>query len=710
MPRPARQALVALLVLLAGLLPATLHARVVRVEVLTRTVIAGGAPFGNSGAYERITGRLHYAFDAASPHNARVVDLALAERNAAGEVEAWSEFVLLRPVQPRRRSGVVLLDVVNRGGVTTNVFHLNVRGGSPDSAAAYGDALLLRRGYTLLHLGWQWDVAPGGPRLHFNAPRVRGGANGEPVTGLVRADFTADPSTGAGQATPARGFPLGHALGAGHEPYRVLDAADAANPSAGSGQAVLTVRNAPTGPRTVIPRARWRFARDSTAEGEATGAEARWVVVDGGLEPGRIYELVYRAADPVVVGAGLLAVRDAASWAKHGTPESPRDTAHLADGAGHVIAYGVSQTGRFLRHLLWEGLNRDEQGRKAIDGMFVHAAGAGRGSFNHRFAQPSRDAQPHSTFFYPTDVFPFASATTTDPVTRATGALTARTDTAFMPRVFYVDGGYEYWGRGASLAHTTPDGRRDVGVGPHERRFALAGAQHSGPAGWPLPAGARFGDSASAPAWRGDPLDQRLALRGLLVALTWWVRDDIPPPASAHPTIAAGQLVAPRFVRHPRIPGVRPPAAPTPVYRVDLGPRWAQGIVDVEPPRVGAPYAVLVPQVDSLGNDLGGIRSVELLAPLATYYPWQLREAPPLDRMVSFRGTFVPLPATEADRAARRDPRPSIERLYPSREAYLARVDAATAELVRRRFMLPDDAATARRRMESVWEFVTSLR
>jgi hypothetical protein len=667
------------------LVPFRLHARVVRVEILSRVVIGGGHRFGNAGAYERITGRIHYALDPSSPHNARIVDIAFAPRNAAGEIETWSEFVALRPVDRRRDSGIAIIDVVNRGGITTNVFHLDGRGGSPDSAAYYGDALLLRRGTTLIAVGWQWDVAPGGSRLHFGTPVVRA-ADGASITGLVRADYTVD--------SPTRAFPLGHALGAGHVPYPVANEHDAAN--------ALTVRDAPNGPRRIVPRTQWRFAGDTSG-----GSGTTMVFLEDGLDVGRVYELIYRARDPVLVGAGLAAIRDVASWLKHGSTDAPRDSSHLGVNVQHVIAYGVSQTGRFLRHYLYENFNTDESGRMALDAIFAHTAGAGRGSFNYRFAQPSRDAQPYSTFHYATDVFPFTSDVTTDPVTRKRGGLLEHARVDHLPKIFYVDGGYEYWGRGASLAHTTPDGLRDVGFGPNERRYVLASAQHSGPGAWPPRAVQLLNDSAAAPAYRGDPLDQRLALRALLISLVYWLRDDIPPPASMYPRITSRQLVTTARVRLPKIPGVHPPSAPTPVMRLDFGPEWTRGVA-IEPPRVGPPYTVLVPQVDSLGNESSGIRSIELLVPLATYLPWQLRSAPPRDRMVSFRGMFVPLPPTEEERARRRDPRPSVERLYGSRDVFLARVDEATRTLVERRFLLNEDVAAARRRMEATWDFVTT--
>lgn len=686
----------ALLALAAVLLFAPeARAHVVRVVVESRTDVAGGAPFGAAGAYERVTGRILFALDPLNPQNRKIVDLALAPRNARGQVEAWSEFVILRPRDPSRGSGVALIDVVNRGGMTTRVFHLGARvDASPDSAAFYGDALLFRGGITVVHLGWQWDVAPGGGRLHFGAPPVRAAGGAGPVTGLVRSDLTVD--------APARLLPLGHGLGAGHVPYPVDDPDDPAN--------VLTVRDTPLGARAVVPRDRWRFVSGDTAGGRIDAAAApddlRFVHLAGGFQPGKIYEMVYRAKDPVVVGAGLAAVRDVASYLKH---DADRDSARVARGIRQVIAYGVSQTGRFLRHYLYQDFNTDERGRKALDGIFAHTAGTGRGSFNHRFAQPSRDAQPYSTFFYPTDLFPFTSRTTTDPVTGARGGLLAHATPRHLPKVFYVDGGYEYWGRAASLAHTTPDGRTDVGFLPNERRYVVASAQHSSPAPFPPQPAAAFDSSTGARAYRGNPLDQRLALRALLVALVDWVRHDRTPPPSQYPTLGSGRLVTPGQVRFPTIPGVAVARAPYRAHRLDPGPGWTRGRVEREPPRVGAPYPVFVMQVDSLGNDLGGIRSVELLAPLATYFPWQLRSAAPAarDRLASFAGTFVPLPVTEAERRRRGDSRPSIEGLYGSRRRFLARVDEAARGLVERRFMLAEDVPAARRRMEETWSFVT---
>jgi len=645
-------------------------ARVVRVEILTRADITG--TFAGR-TYERLTGKVYFAFDPNNPNNRQIVDLALAPRNASGEVEAVSEFLMLRPKNAASSANFAVIDIVNRGGFTTFVFNLGARpGASPLSSEFYGDALLMNRGATIVALAWQWDVPPGGNALHFTAPAV--GSPAHPITGLVRSDITID--------APVNTIPLGHSL-AGAIGYPVADPDDRVN--------VLTMRDSPTGPRTTIPRSEWRFAR---MENGNVVADPRSVYMAKGFTPGKIYEVVYRAKDPVVVGAGLAAVRDIMSYLKYDSSA----VAHVRYGIG----YGVSQTGRFIRHYLYQDFNADERGRTVFDGFFVHTAGAGRGSFNHRFAQPSRDAQPYSTFFYPTDLYPFTSLPTTDPVTGQRAGLRDNLRSSRDTKVFYVDGGHEYWGRAASLTHTTPDGQHDVGFLPAERRYVISSAQHSSPAGWPLPESARIEGTS---AWRGDPLDQRLALRALMSSLIDWVTLKKEPAASTYPTLAEHNLVRAADLQFPKIPNLPVARIPNQPYRMDFGSQWSHGIIDREPPRLGAPYPLFVSRVDSLGNDLGGIRSIEIIAPLATYYPWQLRTGLPAgtDQLVSFRGTFIPLPKTEAERRASGDSRPSVEVLYGNRERFLKRVDEGISSLIAHRFLLPQDSAAARNRMIDVW-------
>lgn len=649
----------------------TALARVVRVEILSRADVSG--TFAGR-TYERLTGRVYFAFESHNPANKQIVDLDLAPRNPNGEIEAISEFVILRPKDPAQSADVAVVDIVNRGGMTTIIFNLDRDPrASPLSTEYYGDALLMNRGVTIVALGWQWDVPPGANLLHFQAPRV--GSPARPITGLVRSDITVD--------APTNELSLGYSLGVGAVAYPVANRNDPIN--------VLTVRDNPTGPRTIVPRSEWQFARRTAG---VVVADPHSVYMAKGFTPGKIYEIVYRAKDPVVVGAGLAAVRDIISYLKY----DPTSIAHVRYGIG----YGVSQTGRLIRHYLYQGFNADERGRVAFDGFFVHTAGAGRGSFNHRFAQPSRDAQPYSSFFYPTDLFPFASVATREPVTHQRTGLRDNMRSSSATKVFYVDGGYEYWGRAASLTHATPDGKQDVGFLSTERRYVISSAQHSSPAGWPLSDSAKI---AGTDSYSGDPLDQRLALRALMSSLIDWVALKKEPPTPAYPTLAQGNLVHAAELQFPRIPNLPVARSPYQAYRLDLGLHWSQGIIDREPPTLGTPYPVLVSLVDSIGNELGGIRSVEILAPLATYYPWQLRTGMPAgtDRLVSFRGTFTPLPKTEAERRGTGDSRPSIESLYGTRTRFLQRVDESISTLIAHRFLLPGDSTAARNRMIDVW-------
>ncbi|MGH7324681.1 MAG: alpha/beta hydrolase domain-containing protein [Candidatus Rokuibacteriota bacterium] len=668
-----RRLLIAALATGLASVPSTLEARVKSVIVESREDVLGGRIFGNVGSYEKLRGTVVYELDPNHPANAGIVDLTRAPRTGTGTVEARGTFLALRPRDPGKARGVALVEVPNRGGTAALAYFA---GGSfssdPTTPADFGDGLLLRQGLTILWVGWQFDVPRRGGTLRLEAPVVTEG--GRPIEGLVRSDFVVEQ-----RATTVT---LGHRA---HIPYPVVDPAHPDN--------VLTVRSGRLAPRRIVPREAWRFAREETGRFVDDPAH---LAMPGSFEPGKIYELVYRARDPVGVGLGLAAVRDVMAHAKH-DPTSPFP---VATG----IAVGISQTGRFLRHFLYEGFNADEAGRRVFDGLLIHTAGAGRGSFNHRFAQPSRDAHRFSSFFYPTDLFPFTSRTQLDPATGRHDGLLARVAPEHRPKTILTNTGYEYWGRAASLLHTTVEGGADIAPMENERIYHLAGGQHFVGA-FPPPETERLPGS---PGYRGNPLDFLPALRALLVALVQWVVAGQEPPPSAYPRISEGTLVPVSRLRFPRIPGLEAPRVVHEAHRLDYGPNWRDGIVTVEPPRVGPAFPSLVPQVDASGNELGGVRALELQVPLATYAPWSLRVgmAEPRDELVDFVGTWIPFQRTAAERRAAGDPRPSIADLYASRAAYLRAAASAAAELVRARLLLPEDVARVMRRADATWDVI----
>jgi hypothetical protein len=659
---------------LIGAAPHAATAKVVRVEIERREDVLDGHSFGPAGPYEKIVGKIYFAFEPGNPMNARVVDLDRAPRNADGLVEAWADFVVLRPKRPLS-GGIALLEVSNRGGkASLAYFNGAARSLDPTDAEDFGDGLLMRLGLTIIWVGWQWDVPLREGLLRLHVP-VATGAGGTRLEGLVRADWVVDRATTT--------LYVGHR---NHIAYPVSDPDDPAN--------VLTVRDGRLAPRRVVPRSDWRFAR---LAGDSIVPDPTYIYMGSGFLAGKIYELVYRARDPRVVGLGLAAVRDMIAYAKY-DPSSPFPVSY-------GIAIGISQTGRFLRHFLYQGFNTDERGRKAFDGMMVHTAGAGRGSFNHRFAQPSRDAHRYSAFFYPTDIFPFSSRTQTDPETGLSDGLLAHQHSdENLPYVFYTNTGYEYWGRAASLIHTSVDGARDIEPFPNERIYHLASGQHFVGRFPPREASRMPGSRA----YRGNPLNFLYTMRALLVRMVEWVSEGVEPPPSAYPRIDAGTLVSIDRVRFPKLQDVAFPTVVHEAYRANYGPRWRQGIIEVQPPELGPAFPSLVPQVDVLGNELGGVESLEILAPLATYAPWNLRAGlpGPQNELTDFFGTYIPLPRTEAERRRYDDPRPSIESLYSSKAAYVALAEGAARSLVERGFLLDEDVGRVVERAARHWDWI----
>jgi Alpha/beta hydrolase domain len=652
-------------------------ARVDRVEITSRADINDGKAFGAAGVYERIEGRVYFKIRPDKAHNRQIVDLDKADRNSDGEVEFSADLYLLKPKDMSRGNGSVLFEVSNRGG--KGILRL-VNGGS--ASQEFGDGFLMRQGYTIAWIGWEYDVdSPNGLRSYL--PMARG-PKGQSIVGLVRGDFT--------PSVKRFDWPLGHILLGpnGGKSYARDDSSNF--------RSTLSVRDLPAGPRQIIPRQQWGFGRE--VAGQLT-PDSHFLHLKNGFVTGKIYEFVYPTKDPVVVGLGLAGVRDFLSYLKY----DPQTVAPVK----RAYAVGISQSGRFLRHFLYQDFNADEQSRQVLDGVIAHVAGAGRGSFNHRFAQPSRDAQPMSSIFFPTDLFPFTDVPEKDSVTGETaGLLDAANKSHTVPKIFYSNASYEYWGRAASLIHISPDGKADAKIPDNTRIYFLAGLQHfSDP--FP-PQKTTPGNSDSTAQQRHNPNPIRWFWRAFITDMDQWVKDGIQPPPSTYPKIAGGTLVALEKLQFPKIPGVNTPQDVNLAYRLDFGRYWKQGVVTYEPPKVGKPYAVLVPQADKDGNDLGGVRLPELSVPLATYTGWNLRDpsigAP--ERRLSFLGSFIPFAKDETTRRANGavDPRLSVAERYTSREEYLEKYEGAARQLIKQRFMLTEDLPLVLERGGQEWDEV----
>ena len=633
---------------------ASAEAGVTRLEITRREVVLNGQAFGAAGPYEKLSGTVHFALDPRAPRNLGIVDLALAPRNAQGLAEVAADFYLLKPVDPARGNGRLFYEAGNRGTKRIlPVFQGGLGADDPTTAADFGNGALMQQGFTLLWMGWQWDVPAG--RMRMAIPIAT--EHGQPITGLVRGNFI-----------PGANATVASVADRGHDHYPVVDPESPSH--------VMYVRTLPSDALTVVPRSRWRFAGPGT------------VTLDGGFEAGRIYDVVYRARDPRVVGLGLAGTRDLISFFKHATAAQGNPSPGLRVATG----WGVSQTGRFLRHFVYQGFNEDERGRIVFDGVFDQVGGAGRGSFNHRFGQQSRDQLQHFNIQYPVDMFPFTDDDQTDPVTGVTDGLLARARrTKTVPRMFHLLTNSEYFNRAGSLVHTDVTGTRDVPPPDTSRIYMVSSAPHIVGAFPPVP----FADKDFVGQADMNPLVYTPVIRALFRALDQWIVDGVAPPPSRYPTLADGTLTSPDKAGWPAVPGFPLPQAPMTTYRLDFGPDWAKGLVTIEPPRLGVPFVSRVPAVDDAGNGRGGIRLPQIAVPLATHTGWNYRRpsigAP--DRLASEIGSYLPLPKTRADRERTGDGRPSIAERYASRENYLERITTAAHGLVQQRYLLADDVA-----------------
>lgn len=615
------------------------NAEVVRIEITARQT---------EGSHERIIGRVYFAVDPESPANRDVADLAFAPRSSNGRVEFSSDLLYFQPVDARAARGTVFLEVVNRGrdqalglmsdGRTTNL--------APE-AWDMGDRFLLEQGFAVAFLGWQFDVEAG-DGLGFRAPVA-------PVEGVVRASYI-DPGAG----NRPRGFAVSYC---------------AANPQ--QPDAALTFRTRFEDTPRPMPRDAWQFTADGCA-----------VLVPPAGEPG-VYEAVYAAKGSPVAGLGLAAIRDFVSYLKYGGPVSTlRDNPAVT---ARVVGFGYSQSGRLLRDFVRDGFNRDERGRQAFDGLMIASAGAGGGSFNHRFAMPGQAGNSVMSILRPVDLPPFQDE----------GLLARATADGVAPRIVYTFTSTEYWARAGSLTHTTDDGMRDVDLAPTSRLYFLTGTAHS-PGPLPQTRGERFRGYRHGVNFA----EQRWVLRALLMDLDAWTREGTAPPPSRYPTIAAGTLVPRERVRFPSLAALPYADYLPPVFRMDLGPAFtATRVITNEPPSLGAPYPVLVPQVTLDGNDVGGIPLPEVTVPLGTFTGWNRSELP-LERLrylAGLIGSFEPFAISRDERERTGDPRPSLAERYRDREEYLERVRRAAEDLVRDRFLRKEDLEAAVDQAGAAW-------
>ena len=625
---------------------------VTHLEVRTHATVLDGQPFGTSGAYEKIAGTMRFAVDPMHPVHQRVTDMTLAPRNAEGKVEFSGDFYLLKPVDMKKGNGRLLLDVPNRGRkVAIEMFNSTPRVPDPTTAKDFGNGFLMRQGYSVAWVGWQIDVPRQDGLMVLDAPRVPG------VSGFVRCRLRPNERADV--------LPLADRY---HIPNPSIDLDDP--------DASVTVREHGGATPVILPREAWRFT------------DAGHVAMKGGFRPGVIYDVVYRSSNPLLVGASFLAVRDTAAFlrwasAEHGNP--------CAGGLERAYLFGVSQSGRFLREMLYLGLEEDEQGRMVFDAVWPHVAGGRRGEFNLRFGQPSLNSQGTVGSLPPfNDEGMYAKL-------RARGK---------MPKIFATNTSAEYWRGDASLIHTDDSGTRDAEPADFVRTYLFASTQHTPGA---IPPPLTDANTGARGAHVFNIVDYAPLLRGALVNLDAWASKGVAPPASAFPRLSDGTAAQPEsmgeFFR--KLPGVTFAGRFVRPSALDFGPDIARGIA-AYPPKAGAQFKAHVSAIDADGNEVAGIIPVETAAPLATFTGWNPRhpDQGAADDLMQMRGSTLVFARTRADREKSGDPRLSIAERYASRAAYLEAVRAAAQKLVAARHVPTEDVETIVERAALRWDYL----
>jgi hypothetical protein len=643
------------------------QARTTQITILNRGIAFGGFSFPVVGQYEFITGVATGEVNPSNPQNALITDIALAPRNANGNVVYQHNFYILKPLDLSHGNHKMMYEPPNRGGKTYQTLN-NTPTGTNDPAAltdpaVLGDSFLWARGYTTVWSGWENNLGP--------------------LTGVV-ATASLPVAFGPGNSTIS---------GPGYE-YIVTGAATftlaypAASGKQGAPDAILTHRVHLDDPPQVAPPSGWAYTDTNNTAIKLT---------TGNFVNNDIYEFSYIAKNPTVNGLGLAAIRDFNSFLRYSTTDDAGTPNPLAGDVQRIYTETSSQPARTLNDFTHLGFNEDEHHRKVFDGM-MQWIGAGDGlNMNYRWSQTKRTNRNRQELLYLEGLYPFANVPTFDPISHTSDWRYRRceqTHTCPLATEFYSAN--EYWVKAGSLMSTDPTGRFDLPDHPFTRLYLLSSKQHGG-----------AGDPTSKGLCQQflNPLDSAPVQRAMWTNLDEWSTRGVVPPDSEVPKLRDGTLVPPlpqSRVGFPNIPGVTYTGLKTTRYRFNYGPDFYETFVPtINPPVITPPYEdnpangpiypSYVPKTDSDGNDIAGIRLPELTVPLATYTGWGLRSGVWANDGCEASGQYIPFKATKAERQAAGDPRPSVEERYHSYTQYRSQVVRAVDGLVRRRFLICDD-------------------
>lgn len=650
-------------------------ARVTKILIdLKQSTVNEGKSFGPVGQYEMLSGKAFGELDPKDPHNAIITDIQFAPRNARGMVEYVATFMLLKPLDLTKTNGVLIYAVPNRGNrILSNGYSV---------AGESGEEFLMKRGYLILFSGWQGDLAPRPGSETISVPIAKN-PDGSSITGTVLARFS-----NMANGTNTLPLPVAHT---------------AANLD--TTKATLTRRASEESAIIPLASSDWSFADCSKVAFPGT-PDANKICLKNGFDPINLYELVYTAKDPLVLGIGFAATRDITSFFRRSTRDETGTANPIAGRVTHAIAQGTSQSGNFIKTFIHLGFNQDEQNLIVWEGANDHIAGR-QMALNIRFAHPSGAAslyEPGSEA-----VLWWGRYEDTMRGRKPASMLDRCSITRTCPRIFETFGSAEFWGLRMSpnLVGTKAD--TDIPLPANVRRYYFPGTTHGGGRGGFNVESASQATGAGTCELPNNTNPQSDTMRALFVALTDWVTKDIAPPPSQYPRIDHSQLVWPRSAAmgFPAIPGSPlPDNLLNPFYDYDFGAEFnygdLSGVLALQPPAIKRVLPILVPKVNADGNETSGVASALHQAPLGTYLGWNVtRSGFYKGRVCGFSGGFIPFAKTKAEREATGDPRLSLEERYRDHAGYVSAIKAAVERLLQQKFLLPGDAERLIREAEA---------
>ena len=673
----------AMTVLLALSLSVSLaEARITRIEVTSvESPTFGGTAFGSVGPYEKLRGKMYGEVDPANPVNAVIFNLDKAPLNAGGMVEYATNFLMLKPVDMSKGNGKIFYTINNRGNTGVRSLTDSTTGGNnPTTAGDGGNGFTMRQGYALVDAGWEGDVLPGNFRLTADYPVATDG--GATITAPILVEFHDRYTNDARIAANGRvSLPLSGSLDfASYESISTDQAVAGAelrvrfSDSARPGTADI-----PAG--VVIPTGQWSFARCSKdpVTGVITSVPSTTdICLPAGFSLDAVYQLIYTAKNPRVMGLGYAVTRDVGSFLRNQTADD--------FGNPNPLALSGSSTGMYVRDFIYQGFNEDESHRKVFDAMWTQIPGGHKLYLNYEFGQPNPFSVQHRDRYVPDTSFPTNYGVMTDPLTWLTDGIMKRPATD--PILIHMDSSNEYWGFRSSLVTTDGLGH-DIALPDNVRNYFMSSQQH-GPAAVPV---------KGICQQLNNPLPRGALLRAVLVALDEWVTQGIRPPKSRYPRAEDDTLVPPdqASTGFPSIPGVVYHGLVNASGVRDFGPLVSgnRGLVTLNPPVAvpGGEHVVLVAKVDKDGNDIAGVRVAQLEVPIATYTGWNTRRAGFSEGdQCDLSGMYLPFAKTKAERLATGDPRKSLEERYKTHDKYVKEVGKAARQLVKKRLLLEEDA------------------